>query len=109
MAWAFCFAGSGLFFPLVLGIWWKRANRTGAIWGMLSGFIAGSFYLYLVRFAGMEPLWAIDHLRFSMIGMPISLVVMVIVSLMTEEPDEEMRALVDETRDPTGRAILAAE
>ena len=24
VAWAFCFANSGLFFPLVLGVWWKR-------------------------------------------------------------------------------------
>jgi len=31
VAWAFDFAMSGLFFPLVLGIWWKRANRPGAI------------------------------------------------------------------------------
>ena len=35
VAWAFCFANSGLFFPLVLGIWWKRANAQGAIAGMV--------------------------------------------------------------------------
>ena len=35
VAWAFCFAMSGLFFPLVLGVWWKRANRPGAIAGMV--------------------------------------------------------------------------
>jgi cation/acetate symporter len=29
VAWAFCFAMSGLFVPLVLGVWWKRANREG--------------------------------------------------------------------------------
>jgi len=34
VAWAFDFAMSGLFFPLVLGVWWKRANRPGAIAGM---------------------------------------------------------------------------
>ena len=109
VAWAFCFAASGLFFPLVLGIWWKRANQAGAVWGMISGFVSGSFYLYLVRFAGMEPLWAIDHLRFAMIGMPVGLVVMVVVSLATEAPDEEMQAMVDETRDPTGPTILGTQ
>ena len=46
VAWAFDFACSGLFFPLVLGIWWKRANREGAIAGMVLGFVAGSAYLY---------------------------------------------------------------
>ena len=44
-----------------------------------------------------------------MIGMPVSLVVMVVVSLMTEEPDAETQAMVDEVRDPTGKTILASE
>ena len=48
VAWAFDFACSGLFFPLVLGIWWKRANTAGAIAGMVGGFVSGSLYLYLV-------------------------------------------------------------
>jgi len=106
VAWAFCFACSGLFFPLVLGIWWKRATREGAIAGMIGGFLAGSMYLYLVRFAGMDPWFGIDHLRFGIIGMPVSLVAMVVVSLATEEPDAEMQDMVDRTRDPTGRSIL---
>jgi len=106
VAWAFCFACSGLFFPLVLGIWWKRATREGAIAGMIGGFLAGSVYLYLVRFAGMDPWFGIDHLRFGIIGMPVSLVAMVVVSLATEEPDAEMQDMVDRTRDPTGRSIL---
>jgi cation/acetate symporter len=106
VAWAFCFACSGLFFPLVLGIWWKRANREGAIAGMIAGFLAGSIYLYHV-YGGGAQLWSIDHLRFGMIGMPVSLVVMVVVSLMTPEPDAETQAMVDETRIPTGESILA--
>ena len=56
VAWAFSFACSGLFFPLVLGVWWKRANRQGAIAGMAIGFLVGSWYLYHVRFAGGTPL-----------------------------------------------------
>jgi cation/acetate symporter len=106
VAWAFCFACSGLFFPLVLGIWWKRANREGAIAGMICGFVAGSAYLYYVR-SGGTPLWGIDHLRFGMIGMPVSLVAMVAVSLMTPEPDAETQRMVDEVRIPTGGTILA--
>jgi cation/acetate symporter len=49
VAWAFCFANSGLFFPLVLGVWWKRANRAGAIAGMIGGFGVGAWYLYQVQ------------------------------------------------------------
>ena len=108
VAWAFDFACSGLLFPIVLGIWWKRANRAGAIAGMIGGFVAGTWYLYMVRFAGMDPWIGIDHLRFGIIGMPVSLVCMVVVSLMTEEPDAETQAMVDETRVPAGRAVLRA-
>jgi len=57
----------------------------------------------------MEPWWGIDHIRFGIIGMPVSLVCMVVVSLMTPEPSKEIQDMVDETRIPTGAAILARE
>ncbi len=106
VAWAFDFACSGLFFPIVLGIWWKRANRAGAIAGMFFGFVAGTWYLYMVRFAGMDPWIGIDHLRFGIIGMPVSLIAMVSVTLMTAEPDAETQAMVDEIRVPRGKTVL---
>ena len=108
VAWAFDFACSGLFFPLVLGVWWKRANRQGAIAGMLGGLIAGTWYLYMVRWGGMDPWIGIDHLRFGIIGMPVSLVAMVVVSLMTAAPDKETQDMVDATRIPKGPPVLAS-
>ncbi|HMA16294.1 MAG TPA: VC_2705 family sodium/solute symporter, partial [Kiloniellaceae bacterium] len=107
VAWAFCFACSGLFFPLVLGVWWKRANTAGAIAGMVGGFVAGSAYLYYV-YNGGTPWFGIDHLRFGMIGMPVSLVAMVVVTLLTPAPDAETQAMVDEVRLPSGETILSA-
>ena len=109
VAWAFCFANSGLFFPLILGVWWKRANRAGAMAGMVGGFGAGAWYLYMVQFAGMAPWLGIDGLRFGMIGMPVSLILMIVVSLMTEEPDAETQKMVDDIRIPKGKTILGAE
>ncbi|MEE3108040.1 MAG: cation acetate symporter, partial [Pseudomonadota bacterium] len=108
VAWAFDFAMSGLFFPLVLGIWWKRGNRQGAIAGMIVGFLTGSLYLYLVRFAGMEPWLGIDHLRFGVIGAAASLIAMVVVSLLTPPPDEETQRMIDEVRVPKGKSILGS-
>ena len=108
VAWAFDFAMSGLFFPLVLGVWWKRANRQGAVAGMLLGFLSGTWYLYMVRWGGMEPWLGIDHLRFGIIGCAVNLVTMIVVSLATEEPDEATQKMVDEVRIPKGETVLAA-
>ena len=64
---------------------------------MVGGFLAGTAYLIWVApaFLGNEPWIGIDHLRFAIIGMPVSLVLMVVVSLMTPEPDAETQAMVD--------------
>ena len=50
-----------------------------------------------------------DGLRFAIIGMPVSLISMVVVSLMTQEPDAETQAMVDDIRDPFGKAYLAED
>ena len=108
VAWAFDFAMSGLFFPLVLGVWWKRATRQGAAAGMLLGLAAGTAYLVYVApaFMGNTPWLGIDHLRFGLIGAPVCLVSMVVVSLMTPEPDAKTQAMVDEVRIPSGKTVL---
>ncbi len=108
VAWAFCFAMSGLFFPLVLGVWWKRANRAGAIAGMAVGLAVGSWYLYQVKFAGMAPWIGLDDLRFGMVGAGASLIAMVVVTLLTAAPDEETQRMVDEIRIPKGETILGS-
>ncbi len=108
VAWAFDFACSGLFFPLVLGVWWKRANAAGAIAGMLGGLIVGSWYLYMVYNGLMTPWMGLDHLRFGLIGMPVSLVLTVVVTLLTPAPSKEIQDMVDEVRIPSGATILAA-
>lgn len=108
VAWAFCFAMSGLFFPLVLGVWWKRANRPGAIAGMAVGLAVGSWYLYMVYNKVMEPWIGLDHLRFGIVGAAASLIAMVVVTLMTKAPDEEIQRMVDEVRVPKGETILGS-
>jgi len=111
VAWAFDFAMSGLFFPLILGVWWKRATRQGAIAGMITGLASGTAYLVYVypKFMG-NPAWlGIDHLRFGIIGASVCLVVMVVVSLMTPEPDEATQKMVDELRIPSGKTILGKQ
>ncbi len=104
--WAFSFAASGLFIPLVLGVWWKRANKAGAVAGILSGFFSGSAYLYYLKGMGGDPILHLDHLRFGIVGMVVCLVVMVVVSLATEEPSQEIQDMIDEIRYPAGETIV---
>ncbi len=111
VAWAFCFAMSGLFFPLVLGVWWKRATRAGAIAGMLVGLFVGWWYLLAVRnptewYGLAQPWFGLNDLRFGIVGVVASLIAMVVVSLLTPAPDEETQRMVDEVRIPRGKTIL---
>jgi cation/acetate symporter len=111
VAWAFCFAMSGLFFPLVLGVWWKRANRQGAVAGMLGGLGVGWWYLVAVRnpdawYGIAQPWFGLNDLRFGIVGIVASLVAMVVVTLLTPAPDEEIQRMVDEVRIPSGQTIL---
>ena len=95
-------------FPLVLGVWWKRANRQGAIAGMLGGLAAGTWYLVWVRTGGSGFL-GITQLTFGIFGSAVSLVAMVVVSLMTQEPDKATQKMVDEVRVPSGKTILGKQ
>lgn len=104
--WAFSFAASGLFVPLVLGVWWKRANKQGALAGIAAGFISGSFYLYYLKGMGGTPILSLDHLRFGIVGMVVCFVTMVVVSLLTPEPDQEIQDMIDEIRCPAGATVV---
>jgi cation/acetate symporter len=103
--WAFDFAMSGLFFPLVLGVWWKRANKEGAIAGMALGLISGMAYLVWVRNGGSGFL-GITQLTFGIFGAAVSLVAMVVVSLITSAPDAATQRMVDNVRVPAGKSII---
>ena len=106
--WAFDFAMSGLFFPLVLGVWWKRANSQGAIAGMLVGLGVGTWYLIHVRTGG-TPIWGVTQLTFGIHGALASLVSMIVVSLATKAPDAATQRMVDEVRIPSGRTVLGKQ
>ena len=106
--WAFDFAMSGLFFPLVLGVWWKRANAPGAVAGMLLGLISGTAYLIWVRNGGSGFL-GITQLTFGIVGASVSLVSMIVVSLITAAPDAATQKMVDDVRIPSGKTILGKQ
>jgi cation/acetate symporter len=50
VAWAFSLAAAGIFPALVMGVWWKRANKAGCIAGMIIGFGLCAYYLVGTRY-----------------------------------------------------------
>jgi cation/acetate symporter len=114
VAWAFCFAMSGLFMPLVLGVWWKRANRAGALAGMIVGLSVGWWYLLAVRnptawYGLAQPWYGLDDLRFGVVGVAASAIAMIVVTLLTPAPSEEIQRMVDEVRIPHGDTIIPSK
>jgi cation/acetate symporter len=106
VAWAFSLAASGLFAPLVLGIWWKRTTSVGAIVGMMSGFAVCLYYLVGTRYFDM-PLWfGIRNISSALFGLPVAFVVTYVVSLMTAPPSKEMQDFVDSIRIPKGEVAF---
>ncbi|MBI5919425.1 MAG: cation acetate symporter [Nitrosomonadales bacterium] len=100
---AFSLAASAFFPALALGIFWKRANKTGAILGMLSGLATCMFYMYTTYpFFGVNaPLWwGINPISAGIFGMPVGFAGVIIGSLLTAAPDKTVQDLVDHVRYP---------
>ncbi|XP_074454248.1 sodium/myo-inositol cotransporter 2 isoform X1 [Larus michahellis] len=84
----------------ILGCFWKRANEKGAFWGLVIGLLLGVIRLVL-DFIYPEPQCGETDLRpgvvkymhylyFSMVLAAISTLTVLVVSLLTEPPSEEM-------------------
>jgi cation/acetate symporter len=102
---AFSIAASAFFPALVLGIFWKRANKWGAIAGMVSGLGVTLYYVTLTHpfFNGsMAHAWfAIEPISAGVFGVPLGFVVAIVVSLITPPPPLEVQSLVDFVRYPS--------
>lgn len=104
---AFSLAASSLFPVLVLGVFWKRTTRLGAVAGMLAGLIVCIYYIVstypfftqMTGFAGAR--WfGIEPISSGVFGVPAGFVVAIVVSLVDRKPDAYTRALVDYIRHP---------
>jgi cation/acetate symporter len=104
VAWAFSLGAASFFPALVMGIWWKRANRAGAIAGMLVGLGTTLFYMIGSRFFGLS--WfGTTTVASGVFGIPLGFITIWIVSSLTEAPPQEMQDLVVSVRYPkTGGA-----
>ncbi len=108
---AFSIAASAFFPVLVLGIFWSRANRWGALFGMIGGL--GVTLYYLIRneawlrglFGVKVPVdlwWGILPVSAGVFGVPLGFAACVLVSVLTPAPSAETRAFARSLRYPGG-------
>jgi cation/acetate symporter len=104
---AFSIAGSTFFPALVAGVFWRRANRAGALAGMLTGLAVCLGYLVvahpglraLVGLPGPSTLvWGIQPASAGLFGVPAGALALAVVSLLTAAPGQRARELIDSLR-----------
>jgi cation/acetate symporter len=101
---AFSLAASAFFPALVLGVFWKRANQTGAVIGMLAGLAICMYYMYITYpFFGVNaPKWfEINPISAGIFGIPVGFLGVIIGSLITPAPSKDVQELVDHVRYPS--------
>lgn len=108
---AFSLAAAGLFPALVLGIFWRRASKWGAVLGMLAGVGVTFYYMATTQpslrafFGVNSPVaehlwWGIQPISAGIFGVPIGFAVIVVVSLLTAKPTSREVELVEYVRYP---------
>ena len=111
---AFGLAASSIFPALMMGIFNKRMNRAGAIWGMIAGI--GVTMLYVFQHKGimfipgtsflgdMGANWflGISPNAFGAVGAGVNFLVAYLVSKVTAAPPEHIQHLVEDVRVPKG-------
>lgn len=70
--------------PLLAGLYWKRATKEGAIASMIVGLVVAILAGYIHQYVTILPV------HFSFIAFVASAITMVVVSLMTPKPSEEV-------------------
>ena len=114
VALAFGLAAASFFPAIVLGIFYKRMNKEGAIAGMVVGLLFMSYYILKFKFgifdggraavAGLKEDWwfGISPEGFGSVAMAINFIVSLVISRFTPAPPQEVQDLVEHIRVPSG-------
>ncbi len=113
VALAFGLAAASFFPAIIMGIFYKKMNKEGAIAGMVVGILAMLFYMLKFKFdmfgGGTEKDWwlGISPEGFGTVAMLLNFMIAVIISRFTPGPPEEVQEIVENIRIPgdTGKAI----
>lgn len=109
VALAFGLACASFFPAIIMGIFYQRMNKYGAVSGMLVGMLSTLAYIVYFRFMGGEPenwFFGISPEGFGALGMVLNFIVAYIVSHLTPEPPVHIQNIVQNIRVPrnTGSA-----
>ena len=116
VALAFGLAASSLFPALMMGIFNKKVNNTGAVAGMLVGLGSTLVYIFIYKGWLFIPgtnnlantaenwLFGIQPESFGAVGALLNFITAIVVSKMTAPPPEHIQHLVEDIRIPKGTA-----
>lgn len=108
VALAFGLAAASFFPAIVLGIFYKKMNKEGAISGMVVGIVLMLFYMTKFKFGwfggGTTADWwfGISPEGFGSIAMIANFIVAIIVLRFTPEPPSNVQEIVENIRIPSG-------
>ena len=106
VALAFGLAAASFFPAIVLGIFYKRMNKEGAISGMIIGISSMLYYMLKFKFGwfggGNQEDWfmGVSPEGFGTIAMMLNFFVSILVSSLTKEPPNQIKKLVENLRIP---------
>ncbi len=106
VALAFGLAAASFFPAIVLGIFYKRMNKEGAIIGMIIGISSMLYYMLKFKFGwfggGNQEDWfiGVSPEGFGTIAMMLNFFVSILVSSLTKEPPNQIKKLVENLRTP---------
>ena len=107
VALAFGLAAASFFPAIVLGIFYKRMNKEGAVSGMIVGVSLMLFYMLKFKFGlfggGTNADWwfGISPEGFGTLAMIVNFIVSLTVCHLTTKPPKEIQDLVDQIRIPS--------
>ena len=108
---AFGLAAASFFPAIILGIFYKRMNKEGAIAGMVTGLLITMYYIARFRLhwigdeaTAIEANWwfGISPEGFGTVGMLVNFTVSLIISRFTPPPPQEVQDMVEDIRIPSG-------
>lgn len=108
VALAFGLAAASFFPAIIMGIFYKRMNKEGAIAGMLVGILSMVFYMLKFKFdmfgGGTEADWwlGISPEGFGTVAMLLNFSVAIVTARLTGEPPLEVQEIVEDIRVPRG-------